>query len=63
MHFHAHELVPGGGKLRLHLGARLSTDTSGIAVCLGLKSSANVKLESLLALIQSRVSEHTLLTI
>ncbi|MFB3891364.1 MAG: hypothetical protein ACE15C_04995 [Phycisphaerae bacterium] len=63
MQFHAYELVRSGGKLRLQLRTRLSTDTAGIATCLGLKATANVKLEALLALIQAKVSEETLLTL
>ena len=47
----------------ISLSKRLSTDANGIGTCLGLKSEAKVELEALIALLQSKISEHTSLTL
>jgi len=47
----------------ISLSKRLSTDANGIGVCLGLKTEAKVELEELIALLQSKISEHTSLTL
>jgi hypothetical protein len=63
MHFHAYDLAQARGKLRLELCSRASTDSNGIAKCLGLNTEQNVDLESLLALIGSKLGENTLFTV
>ena len=47
----------------ISLSKRLSTDANGIGTCLGLKSEAKVELEALIALLQSKISEHSSLTL
>ena len=64
MHFHAYGLSdadtePAG----LELLERLSTDADGIAECLGLLADANVELENIVNLLESKMSSDTLLTI
>ena len=64
MHFHAYGLAesdvePAG----LELLERLSTDADGIAECLGLLADANVELENIVNLLESKMSSDTLLTI
>lgn len=64
MHFHAYGMkVNDTGIHRIDLGKRLSTDTAGIATCLGLQSEAKVDLEVIYGLIEKKISERTLFTI
>lgn len=63
MHFHAYSLASVGGKYKLSLSNRLSTDANGIATALGLQVSARVELEVIIATLQAEISDRTLLTI
>ena len=60
-HFHSYQLFANGDKYRLSLFERASTDADGIALCLGLKAEANVELEVMLKMLESKISERTLL--
>ena len=60
-HFHSYQLLSGKDKYRLSLLERTSTDANGIARCLGLKAEANVDLEVILKMLESKISEKTLL--
>ena len=62
MHFHSYSLE-GSGSPRLELVERLSTDSEGIARCLGLQAEANIELEHILLQIESKISHETLLTL
>ena len=64
-HLHAYQLKNDNSKqdFMVSLSKRLSTDADGIGVCLGLKTEAKVELEDLIALLQSKISEHTSLTL
>jgi hypothetical protein len=59
MHFHAYALESGGSAHRLNLAKRLSTDTAGIAMCLGLQTEAKLELDVILRLIEQRISDKT----
>jgi hypothetical protein len=59
MHFHAYSMKPEANGHKLELAKRLSTDTNGIALCLGLQSEAKVEMEAILALIEQKISERT----
>jgi uncharacterized metal-binding protein len=59
MHFHAYKLNPVKNGHRLMLAERLSTDTDGIAKCLGLQEEAKVDLEIVLRLIEQKITEKT----
>jgi hypothetical protein len=48
MHFHAYTLKPTPDGHRLELLRRLSTDTEGIATCLGLQAEAKIELDVIL---------------
>jgi hypothetical protein len=61
-HFHAYSVI-GKENFDLHLKDRMSTDSEGIAKCLGLKADAKVELISILQSIQQKISEETLLNI
>ncbi len=63
MHFHSYSLDGDEGVLRLQLEEQLSTDAIGIAKCLGLQSEARIELEAVVRLIESKLSDQTLLTI
>jgi len=60
-HFHSYQLFTARSKFHLSLYERASTDANGIAKCLGLKAEANVDLEVMLELLESKISEKTLL--
>ncbi len=49
--------------LRLNLSSRLSTDSNGIAECLGLQADPNIDLEHLIARLEAKIGDHTLLQI
>jgi Restriction endonuclease NotI len=63
MHFHAYALQPRENDYHINLVSRLSTDANGIASALGLQMSANVELEVILNLLQSKLSPKTLMRI
>jgi len=59
MHFHAYSLAQRGGGHGLELKKRLSTDTDGIAKCLGLQGEAKLDLDVILKLIEQKISDKT----
>ncbi len=64
MHFHSYSIEEQKDKTyAIELSERLSTDSEGLAKCLGLKAKANIELEEILLKIQSKISKHTVLTI
>jgi hypothetical protein len=60
MHFHPYSLKPTKDGHRLELAKRLSTDTAGIATCLGLQGEAKVDLEVIFKLIEQKLTARTL---
>ena len=63
MHFHAYELTTIGGRNRLALHARKSTDAEGIGICLGLQTQAKVELADFIRQLETKISDETLFTI
>ncbi len=63
MHLHSYSLVADGPELRLALAERLSTDTNGIARCLGLQATTRVDVQAILDQLQSKLSRDTLLAV
>jgi hypothetical protein len=65
MPFHAYGLDKHDDSLnyRLKLNSRASTDAVGMSQALGLQASANVELDIIIALLQRRLSDNTLLKI
>jgi hypothetical protein len=63
MHFHAYELRQAAAGYSLKLKERISTDTAGIALCLGLQADSKVELQAILKQIESKLSQSTLLTV
>ncbi|HET6674120.1 MAG TPA: NotI family restriction endonuclease [Nitrospiraceae bacterium] len=63
MHFYAYELRKEAATYELRLKDRLSTDSAGVAACLGIQVEAKVELTSILNQIQEKLPRSTLLTI
>jgi hypothetical protein len=63
MQFHAYELRKLAAGYRLNLKERVSTDTEGIAKCLGLQADTKVELQAMLALIETKLPQSILLTV
>jgi hypothetical protein len=62
LHFHPYSLEENK-YLSLKLGNRLSTDCEGMAKCLGLQAEAKVELETIIQMIEQKISKTTLLKI
>lgn len=61
LHLHSYRMAQSeSNNLRLNLAARLSTDASGIATCLGLQAEARIELEQIIATLQAKISPATL---
>lgn len=62
MHLHAYGMsIQKDLTYRINLTSRLSTDSEGIAVCLGLQAEAKVELAKIVQQIEARISDDTLL--
>lgn len=57
VHIHAYGLEEKPEKFRLSLRSRISTDSAGIAKCLGLNASPRIELAQLTALLESKLCE------
>ncbi len=61
MQFHSYSLEQSDNKLyTINLSNRLSTDSNGISKCLGLQAQANIELEHIVKLIESKINDKTL---
>lgn len=63
MQFHAYELPKETAEYTLQLKERVSTDTEGIAKCLGLQADTKVELQAILALIETKLPQSIPLTV
>ncbi len=63
MHIHSYKLALSGADYRLSLASRLSTDSAGIAACLGLQGSSKVELSMLINYLETRINDSTILTL
>lgn len=59
MHFHAYTLQARENHYMLTLSQRLSTDTNGVALALGLKASSHIELETLREILHRKISPQT----
>jgi hypothetical protein len=60
MHIHAYQITKQTNNLyRLELDERLSTDSDGIAICLGLQADAKVDLAEIVEQIELKISSNT----
>lgn len=63
IHMHAYSMDQQADQsYKLSMQSRLSTDTDGIAMCLGLQAEARVELEQILNALQAKLSPSTLFT-
>lgn len=62
LHIHAYKLSRSDVSFRLELNTRLSTDSAGVAKCLGLQAQMRVELETIVAELEKKLSKNTLLT-
>ncbi len=60
-HFHCYRLLAEKSRFHLSLQERASTNADGIAQCLGLKAEAKIALGEMLKMLESKISEKTLL--
>jgi hypothetical protein len=63
MQFHAYGLNRENDRLHLELSSRLSTDSKGVAACLGLQAESSVDLEDVVSQLEAKLSDRTLLNI
>ena len=64
IHMHAYSMDQQPDQsYKLSMQSRLSTDTDGIATCLGLQAEARVELEQILNALQAKLSPSTLFTL
>lgn len=64
MHFHSYAVSQAkNGDYKLNLDKRFSTDSEGISVLLGLQAEANVELEAIHKVLESKITDLTLFTI
>lgn len=62
MHIHTYRfLQTNEGNFRMNLDSRYSTDAEGIAISLGLSTSPKVELEEIIATLEKKISDETLL--
>ena len=60
VHLHAYRMAEANGRgLRLNMASRLSTDTDGIGMCLGLQAEARVELAEIISALQAKISPNT----
>jgi len=65
MHFFVYEMSYSASetKWNLQLSERYGTDSDGVKRCLGIKANPNVELEQIIAVLENKISEKTLLKI
>jgi len=61
MHFHSYQMNKSKGEYRLHLLERFSTDSNGISRLLGLQANANLQFEEMARILETKISEQTIL--
>lgn len=62
MHIHSYALrMNGENNWKLDLASRLSTNAAGVAKSLGLQANAKIELETIVALLEDKLSDSTLL--
>jgi hypothetical protein len=63
VHLHAYKLDEMDGGFHIGLFQRLSTDAAGVAECLGLQAESKIELETIIADLERKISQNTLLTL
>lgn len=63
MQFHAYEFRKRNGAHSISLASRLSTDTEGVSICLGLSAEPKVEFGQIVAQLEKKLSDRTLLQV
>ena len=63
MHIHSYKMEKARSEFNIQLNSRLSTDSSGVAECLGLLTNPKIELQSIVAKIERKISDKTLLNV
>jgi hypothetical protein len=64
MHFHSYKLELGNDKnYHIRLSERLSTDSAGLALAMGLKAEAKIELEIVIKTLEAKITDYTRLTL
>ena len=61
MQFHSYQFDERGARYSLALSSRYSTDANGVGICLGLRANPNIGQEQIIAQLERKLSEDTLL--
>ena len=62
VHIHSYDFVDLGNKLALSLSERVSTDSAGIAKCLGLNAESKLELQDIISILEPKLNdEHRLI--
>lgn len=57
VHIHSYDFKNQNGKLSLSLNTRVSTDSNGIAKCLGLNAESKIELEDIIRLLEPKLTD------
>ncbi len=63
VHIHSYNFEENGTALNLSLHTRISTDSAGIAKCLGLNAESKVELQDLIRILEPKLIEENRLKI
>ena len=63
VHIHSYEFVKANKKMSLSLDRRISTDSAGIAKCLGLNAESKIKLQEIITILEQKLSDDNRLII
>jgi hypothetical protein len=63
MHIHSYGLGRFKNHRRIELDSRLSTDSEGVAICLGLQADAKVEINKIITELEKKISVETLFTL
>ncbi len=61
MHFHSYSYLKDNELYKIKFQHRYSTDSAGIATLLGLNANANIELKEITAILESKISDSTIL--
>lgn len=63
LHIHTYCLKENDNNFNLDLKSNLSTDSDGMAICLGLQAEAKIELQEIIDKIEAKLSDNTLFTL
>lgn len=63
MQFHSYSYIESNKSFKIKLNHRYSTDSTGVSALLGLKADANIELEEIITILESKLSDSTMLFI